>query len=70
MTLWNLRTIAELLSQLQAGLARLNGLDMTRSESFDVQSNFVGFANRLVAATCDPAQLVKDTARGVGDGDH
>lgn len=70
MTSWDLRTIAELLSQLQAGLVRLNGLDLTSSESFELQSDFAGIAKRLVAATCDPTQLVKDTARGVSDGNH
>jgi len=65
MAAWNLDVLSGLVQRLGAGLDALRQGEMDNATSFATQKELTTIAEEFVATTSDPAQSVKNLARGV-----
>jgi len=64
MAAWNLDVLSGLVQRLGAGLDALRQGEMDNATSFATQKELTTIAEEFVATTSDPAQSVKNLARG------
>jgi len=65
MALWDLVSLSGSLQSMCADLETLKVCQVGSKDTFTIQKRFMSTATEILAITCDPAQAVKNVARGV-----